>query len=226
MSKSTFLVTGCSSGIGLAITRELIEKNCQVYGVARHAPDLSHPDFHFLQADLMESEDRDRLAKNLGQIDGFIHAAGQMKASALNQLKLEDGHMMWQLHLQAAAHICALLSDKINQNGRIILIGSRVADGKASRSLYAASKAGLVGFSRSIASELAFRGITVNIVAPGATDTPMLGDPKRASSAPQIPPFGRFIKPTEIAAMVLFLLSPASASITGQHIVICGGASL
>ena len=79
---------------------------------------------------------------------------------------------------------------------------------------------------RSIAAELAPRGITVNIVAPGATDTPMLRDPKRASVAPKLPPIGRMIQPEEVAATVAFLLSPMAGAITGQTIIICGGASL
>jgi NAD(P)-dependent dehydrogenase (short-subunit alcohol dehydrogenase family) len=66
----------------------------------------------------------------------------------------------------------------------------------------------------------------VNVVAPGATDTPMLKDPAREGVAPKLPPIGRLIRPEEIAALVVFLLSPEAGAITGQQIVVCGGASL
>jgi len=69
-------------------------------------------------------------------------------------------------------------------------------------------------------------GITVNVIAPGATDTPFLRDPARAKTPPRMPPMGRFISPDEIAALAAFLLSDGARSITGQQIVMCGGASL
>jgi NAD(P)-dependent dehydrogenase (short-subunit alcohol dehydrogenase family) len=84
----------------------------------------------------------------------------------------------------------------------------------------------MVGLARSWAIELAPRGVTVNVVAPGATDTPMLRDPQRARLQPKLPPIGRFVKPEEVAALTAFLLSDAAASITGQRIFVCGGASL
>ena len=87
---------------------------------------------------------------------------------------------------------------------------------------------GLVGRprDRSWAAEVAHRGITVNVVAPGATETPMLHDPARGSVAPRLPPIGRFVQPQEVAALVAFLLGEEAAAITGQQVVICGGASL
>ena len=118
------------------------------------------------------------------------------------------------------------LVGRLNDGGRIVLVGSRVANGAPTRSQYAATKAALVGMARSWAAELAPRGITANVLAPGATDTPFLRDPARAQTPPRIPPIGRLVRPEEVAAMAAFLVGPFGGAITGQQIVMCGGASL
>ena len=110
--------------------------------------------------------------------------------------------------------------------GRIVLIGSRAARGVAAISQYGAAKAALVALAKSWAKEQVTRGITVNVVAPAATETAMLTDPARVIVPPETPPAGRRIRPDEIAALVAFLLSDDAAMITGQEISICGGASL
>ena len=108
----------------------------------------------------------------------------------------------------------------------VLRIGCRVAQGKAGRSQYAATKSALLGLARSSAAELIGAGVTVNLVSPAATQTAMLDDPARRSEPPLLPPLGRLIRPQEIAALVGFLLSEPAAAITGQDIQICGGASL
>src|SRR3954465_14721598 len=110
--------------------------------------------------------------------------------------------------------------------GRILLLGSRAAGGAPGRSQYAASKAALVAMARSWAVELLPRRITVNVVSPAATDTPMLRDPARGAVRPKLPPIGRYIDPEEVAALACFLLGPEAGAITGQQIMICGGSSL
>ncbi len=119
-----------------------------------------------------------------------------------------------------------VLQPQMAQGDRILLVGSRTSRGAANRSQYVSTKAAMVGMARSWAAELAPKGITVNVIAPGATETPMLLQPGRASSPPKLPPMGRYIKPQEVAALAGFVLSPAADAITGQELVICGGASL
>jgi NAD(P)-dependent dehydrogenase (short-subunit alcohol dehydrogenase family) len=149
-----------------------------------------------------------------------------MRGGVVGSLDAEAGRTLWRLHVEAASLLADLLVPRMPDGGRIVLIGSRTAAGSAGRSQYAATKAAMVGLARSWAAELLPRKITVNVVAPGATRTPMLIDPSRGGEAPRTPPLGRFIEPSEVAAAVAFLLSPHAAMITGQQLVICGGASL
>jgi NAD(P)-dependent dehydrogenase (short-subunit alcohol dehydrogenase family) len=223
---SRALVTGCSSGIGLAITEALLAQGWQVTGISRSAPALEDAGFSHLSADLTDPEDADRALSAVGPVDAAVHCAGIARLGPHDTMDLADGALMWRLHVDTAARMIQHLAPQMPDGGRIVLIGSRVAAGVAGRSLYAASKAALIGLSRSIAAELAPRRITVNVVAPAATDTPMLRDPARAAVPPKLPPMGRLVQPEEVAALAAFLLSPAAASITGQHIVVCAGSSL
>lgn len=217
------LVSGASSGIGAAIAARLLAEGWQVTGLCRSAPaaGIAH-----LPVDLSDAAATRAALATLEPFDAVIHAAGLLRVGRHDTMDLEDGAAMWRLHVQVAAELIQSLAPRMPDGGRIVLIGSRVAQGAAGRSLYAASKAALVGLARSVAAELAPRRITVNVVAPGATDTPMLRDPARHSEPPRTPPMGRLIQPEEVAGTVAFLLSDAAQSITGQQIVICGGGSL
>jgi 3-oxoacyl-[acyl-carrier protein] reductase len=144
----------------------------------------------------------------------------------LGKLEVESGTAMWRLHVDVATTLANAIGPLLPRGGRIVLIGSRTANGAPGRSQYAATKAALVGMARSWAIELAPRGITVNVIAPAATDTPMLQDTSRGAVAPRVPPIGRFVRPEEVAALTSFILSDEAAAITGQQLVICGGSSL
>ncbi|WP_199237630.1 SDR family oxidoreductase [Azospirillum sp. TSH64] len=221
------LVTGVSSGIGAAIAERLLQDGWLVEGMSRSAPTIDHPNLRFTPADLMAPDSVAKALAALPAVNALVHAAGVMRVGKLGDVAGDDARAMWRLHVEAATqlveHVAPHLADG---GGRIVLIGSRTAHGAAGRSQYAATKAAMVGLARSWALELAPRGVTVNVVAPGATDTPMLKDPNRTGVPPKLPPIGRFIKPEEVAALTAFLLSDAAAAITGQQILVCGGASL
>jgi len=222
------LVTGSSSGIGLAIAQALLDRGWDVIGLDVAPARIVHPAFSSTEVNLCQVEDTERALRSAGTVQALVHAAGVLRTGRLGELSNEDSQLMWQLHVDAVTRIANRVVPAMAQAGagRVVLVGSRVARGMAGRSQYAATKAALVALARSWAAETAASGVTVNVVSPAATETAMLADPARANTPPRLPPLGRLIQPGEIAALVAFLLSPDAAAITGQDIQICGGASL
>jgi NAD(P)-dependent dehydrogenase (short-subunit alcohol dehydrogenase family) len=226
MTERRALVTGISSGIGAAIGARLLADGWHVIGLSRTPPATAHERLDFVAADLSDAEAFGQTIAGIAPVDAVIHAAGILRVGPIGAEDLANGRAMWRLHVEAATQLVERFAPDLPEGGRIVLIGSRTAAGSAGRAQYAATKAALVGMARSWAIELAPRQITVNVVAPGATETPMLQDPARAAVKPKMPPMGRLIQPDEIAGMVAFLISDAARSLTGQQIVVCGGASL
>lgn len=222
------LVTGSSSGIGRAVAERLLADGWQVTGLDAQPASLHNPGYAHHRIDLTDSARVDALCGQLATPAAVVHAAGLLRVGALGALVETDATLMWQLHAQAASRLANALLPRMAAAGagRLVLLGSRVSQGMSGRSQYAASKAALVALARSWAAEVVAQGVTVNLVSPAATDTPMLHDPARAATMPRLPPLGRLIQPAEVAALVAYLLSDAAAAITGQDIAICGGASL
>jgi len=220
------VVTGASSGIGSAIVARLLGDGWSVIGLSRSAVNVGSDRFQSLQIDLSDYSQLRRALASITEVKAIVHAAGLMHTARLGTLNESDGAAMWAVHVGAAEVLVDQLADKMAAGGRIVLIGSRAAAGVAGRSQYAATKAALIGLARSWAAELVTRQITVNVVAPAATATPMLIDPNRVGTPPKTPPIGRFIAPEEVAELTAFLLGPHAGAITGQNIVICGGSSL
>jgi len=226
----TAVVTGASSGIGLAIAHDLVGAGWRVLGLSRSRGALSDA-ATWVQCDLADVISADEAVRAVrgtatGGVDAIVHAAGLQYSAGVGDLRPEQGERMWAVHVRGAELVVGGLIGVLGDEGRVVLVGSRTMTGVPGKSQYAATKAALVAMARAWASELAPRRITVNVVAPGPTRTAMLDDPNRASVPPVVPPLGRLVEPSEVAALTRFLLEPTGAMVTGQTIVMCGGTSL
>ena len=219
------VVTGCSSGIGLAITRRLLAEGWAVTGLSRRPTSLDGK-FEWLQADLAEPDSVVKSVAGLRPADAMVHAAGFQRTAALGDLDPSALAGMFAVHVAAASVLANALVPSMPDGGRVVLLGSRTSTGSPGKSQYAATKAALMGLGRTWAQELAPRGITVNVLSPGPTDTPMLNDPGRAATPVRMPALGALVDSADVAALAAFLLGPHGKSITGQNYVICGGSSL
>lgn len=220
------IVTGASSGIGEAIVTQLLNDGWRVTGLCRTPVVRDDPAFSCVNVDLSDNLSLQKVLPTLSTPDAVVHAAGIMAAAPLGELHTDVSQRLWYLHVEAIETLVNYFAPRMSAGGRVVAIGSRTSRGAAGRSQYAATKAALVGMIRSWAAELAPKGITLNVVAPGATQTPMLKKPGRESSPPNVPPIGRLIHPQEVASLVAWLVSENAAAITGQELVMCGGASL
>jgi 3-oxoacyl-(acyl-carrier-protein) reductase len=229
MSRSV-LVTGGNRGIGLAIARELAAGGDAVAVTYRSG---EPPEGLFgVRCDVTGAEDVDaafgKVEAEQGPVEVVVANAGITKDTLLAIMKEEDFTSVLDTNLTGAFRVAkrAVKGMMRKRNGRIILVSSVVGLlGSPGQSNYAASKAGMVGFARSLARELASRNITVNVVAPGFVDTDMtqaLTEDQQAAIRKQIP-LGRTARPEEVAKAVRFLASEDAAYITGAVIPVDGG---
>jgi 3-oxoacyl-[acyl-carrier protein] reductase len=235
------LVTGASGGIGAAIARTLHAQGAEVTLSGTRRPALialaeelgAHA--HVATADLALPEAADGLVAAaeaaMGRIDILVNNAGVVRDALALRIKDEDWQKVLDIDLTAAFRLtrAALRGMVRRRHGRVIAITSIVAfTGNAGQANYAAAKAALVGMSKSIAAEVAGRGVTVNCVAPGFVETAMtaaLSDAQRDRLAAAIPA-GRFGAAAEIAAAVAYLASAEAAYVTGQTLHVNGGMAM
>ncbi|WNC70847.1 3-oxoacyl-ACP reductase FabG [Thalassotalea psychrophila] len=234
----TALITGASRGIGKAIAEQLVAQGAKVIGTATSqggADNISA----YLGANGKGYElnvtDTDSIAAlfaaikaDFGQIDILVNNAGITRDNLMMRMKDSEWDDIITTNLNSLFKISkAVMRPMMKQrSGRIINIGSVVGSmGNAGQVNYATSKAGLLGFTKSLAKEVASRGITVNAIAPGFIDTDMtkaLNDEQREAISSQVPA-NRLGQPEEIAATVAFLASDAAAYINGETIHVNGG---
>ncbi len=235
------LVTGGSRGIGRAIAQTLVDSGAEVIITARTVESAERaaaelgPSARGVDLDLSEPA---RAESRLAELAAEIKQAGGLDLLVLNAGMTRDGLVMrmslaqWQevidanltgAYLVTKAFVPGMIRSRF---GRIVMLSSVVARmGNAGQSNYAASKAGMIGFVRSLAREVASRGITVNAVAPGFVDTDMTkAIPEAArNKLLELVPLARLGEPEDIASAVAFLLSDAASYITGEVLDVNGG---
>jgi 3-oxoacyl-[acyl-carrier protein] reductase len=230
-SSRIVLVTGGSRGIGLAIARRFDALGDRVAVTYRSADPPAG--LFAVKCDVTSSGDVDEAFKTVeehfdGPVEVLVSNAGMNRDMLLLRMGEDDFTSVIDANLTAAYRVSKRAAQGMlrARKGRIILVSSVVGLlGSAGQANYAASKAGMVGFARSLARELGSRSITVNVVAPGPVETDMtaaLGE-KRLAELTAAVPLGRMATPDEIAGAVVFLASPDAAYITGAVIPVDGG---
>jgi 3-oxoacyl-[acyl-carrier protein] reductase len=234
---SHWLVTGGASGIGETICRRLLARGEQVVCLDRVAPDFASPALSSFEIDLCDAAATRAVAAAVSArfaVTRIVHNAGAIRAARVDDVDVADLAALSQLHLGAPLLLlqAALPAMRAGRFGRVVLIGSRAALGLATRTAYAATKAGMSGMARTWALELAGDGITVNVVAPGPIrgtamfhDVVPEGSEREAKLAAGVP-VGRLGTPEDVARAVLFLADADSGFVTGQTLFVCGGASV
>lgn len=236
MDKPLALVTGGSRGIGRAIIERLIRDGYDVLNFSRTPGAQALPGETFESVDLMNPEATQQAIDHWLQKREIVHLvnnAGMIHVAALDQVTPEQVQQMVNLNLLAPMILTKALIPgfKDKHYGRVVNIGSRAGLGKVGRTVYSATKAGLVGMTRTWALELSAYGVTVNLIAPGAIATELFNASNPDDSSQTVAlkasvPLGRIGKPEEIAHIAAMLMDPLAGYTTGQVIYVCGGLSV
>ena len=241
LTGQTALVTGASGGIGGAIARALHVQGAEIAlaGTRTAALDALKGELggraHALTADLAEPEAADKLLREaeaaMSRVDILINNAGITRDALALRMRDEDWQAVIELNLTAAFRLtrAALRGMLRRRHGRIVCITSGVGViGNPGQANYAAAKAGMIGMAKSVAAEVAARGITVNCVAPGFITTAMteaLSEDQTARATAAVP-LGRFGNADEVAAAVVYLASAEAAYVTGHTLHVNGGLAM
>ena len=235
--RQTAVVTGGNTGIGAAIAQGLLARGYFVVSLSRRRPEWRHERLEALEVDLIDAKATRQVAEEVArarEVSTLVHNAGAIRAATLGAVDVDDLHALTQLHLGAAITLAQafLTGMKAAQFGRIVLLSSRAALGLPTRTVYSATKAGLIGMARTWALELGSSGVTVNVVAPGPiADTEMFESvmspqSERAQKLAKAIPVGRLGRSRDVARAVEFFVAPEADFVTGQVLYVCGGASV
>lgn len=234
--RNVAIVTGGSTGIGAEICRSLIAQDYEVVSLARRRAE-PHSKLTSVVVDLLDAKATAEAARDIAAkfpVTHIVHNAGVIRANLVEATSLEDLAALSQLHLGVALSLvqACVPRMKAEKFGRVILMSSRAAMGLATRTVYSATKSGMIGMARTWALELGPHGITVNVVAPGPIEATEMfhevmpvGDPRIAALAGNIP-VKRLGTPADVANAVSFFAAPTTGFVTGQVLYVCGGASV
>jgi 3-oxoacyl-[acyl-carrier protein] reductase len=229
----TALVTGASRGIGRAIATELASAGATVVIGYRSGKDeaeslASELGGRAVQADVSNAEDAARLVAEAGDLDILVNNAGLTRDGLLARMPDDDWRTVIETNLSSVFYTCRAVTRPMMKKraGAIVNVSSIVGvHGNWGQTNYAASKAGIIGFTKSLARELGSRGVRANVVAPGYVKTQLTDVlPEEATEAMlQNTPLGRLGEPQDIAGAVRFLCSDEASFITGEVLLVDGG---
>jgi len=229
----TALVTGASKGIGRAIAEELARAGARVVVGYRSGKDeaeelASAIDGRAVHADVSTPDEARRLVEEAGDVDVLVNNAGLTRDGLLARMPDDDWDTVIATNLSSVFYTCRAVTRPMmkKRGGAIVNISSVVGvHGNWGQTNYAASKAGIIGFTKSLARELGSRNVRANVVAPGYVKTQLTDVlPEEATKAMIAnTPLGRVAEPAEVAGAVRFLASDAAAFITGEVLLVDGG---
>jgi len=227
------LVTGASKGIGRAIAQELAGAGAAVVvgyrtGVEEAEELAREIDGSAVQADVSSPEDAARLVEEAGDLDILINNAGVTRDGLLARMSDEDWRTVIETNLSSVFYTCRAVCRPMmkKRSGSIVNVSSIVGvHGNPGQTNYAASKAGIIGFTKSLARELGSRGVRANVVAPGYVRSQLTDVLPEEATAAMLgnTPLGRLGEPKDVAGAVRFLCSDEASFITGDVLLVDGG---
>jgi 3-oxoacyl-[acyl-carrier protein] reductase len=229
----TALVTGASRGIGRSIAHELARAGAAVvvgYRTGREEGEALAQEIggRAVQADVSQPEDAARLVEEAGDLDILVNNAGLTRDGVLARMSDDDWRAVIETNLSAVFYTCRAVTRAMmrRRSGSIVNVSSIVGvRGNWGQSNYGASKAGIIGFTKSLAQELGSRNVRANVVAPGYVKTQLTDViPEEAKTKMlDLTPLGRFGDPEDVAGAVRFLCSEEASFITGAVLLVDGG---